>query len=57
MHAGHCSKGIDIVAAHPDTICIVVSDRVKEAILRWEKTWGHAGVQGKCYEGEEIHEG
>lgn len=57
MHAGHCREGIDVVAAHPDAVCVVMSDRVQEAVLRREEPWRHAGVQAKCYKSEKIHEG
>ena len=57
MHAGHRSQGVNVITAHPNAVCVVVSDRVEEAILRWEEPRGHAGVQDKCYESKEIRKG
>lgn len=33
VHGRHCCKLVDILAAHPYTLCVVVADSIEEAIL------------------------
>lgn len=57
VHARHRCEAVDVLAAHPDRLRVVVADGVEEAVLfRQEPGW-HAGVEDEDYECEEVGEG
>lgn len=57
MHARHRSEGVNVIAAHPDACCVVMTDGVEEAVLLRQKTRWHAWVQSEGHESKEIRQG
>ena len=57
MHARHRCKRIDIFAFHPNALCIVMANRVEEAVFAGKESWWHARVEDKCCESKKVCEG
>lgn len=56
VHRGHGCQRVDIFAAHPDALRIIVSHSVEETILLRKQPRRHAGVDDKGNKGTEICE-
>lgn len=56
MHARHRRQRVDVIPAHPDAGCVIVSHRIEEAVLGWEQTRRHARVEREGEKGEEVGE-
>lgn len=57
MHTRHSCKFVDVLAFHPDTLCIVTANRIKESVFFGKKPWWHTRVEDECGKSEEICEG
>jgi len=57
MHTWHGCKTVDELALHEDTLSTLTSHGVDEAILRREKSWGHAWVDGEYRESKPVGQG
>lgn len=54
MHGWHSGQLIDVLAAHPYTLRIVVADSVEETVLGRKQPRRHAGVQDESDERAEV---
>ena len=57
MHRWHSCQRVDIFPTHPNTLAIIVSDGIEEAIFLGEESWWHTWVEDEDYESEEVREG
>ena len=56
VHRWHRRQHVDEFPAHPDALCVVVADRVEEAVFLGEQAWRHAGVYDEGHESAEIRQ-
>ena len=56
VHARHGCKFVDVLALHPDTLCIVMANRIEKPVLLRKKPWWHTRVEDECSESEKISE-
>lgn len=57
VHGGHGGERVDVFAAHPHALCVIVAHCVEETVLFGEEARRHAGVEDEGHEGEEVGEG
>jgi len=50
----HGSKLIDILATYPNTLCVLLTDRVVEPERFWQETWWHTGVETEDEESGKV---
>lgn len=54
VHRGHGSQGVNVLAAHPNALSVVVANRVQKTVFRREKSRWHAGIENEGHEGAEV---
>lgn len=57
VHTRHSCKFVDVLAFHPDTLCIIMANGIKEPVLLGKKPWWHTRIEDERGKSEKIGEG